>query len=122
MRGEIPHPGAWWQRSRLVIGWVVLSLVGCGSDTLNCGDQECPVGTYFDEYRAQREGFEVEAEVDPGSYSGGVAYRDFGEEECRYTCVVMQECPAWTFPVITEDCFTCATVDEGEVVGGECED
>jgi len=105
-----------------VIASLLLGVVGCGSDDLDCGEQTCPVGTYFDEYRASREGFEVDVEVDVTSYSGEVAFRNFGEEECRYTCVVMQECPEWTFPVITEDCFTCATVEEGELVGGECEE
>ena len=98
-----------------------LTLLACGGEPeVECGTQSCPVGTHFEEYQASREGFEVTVDVDVTTYDGGVAFRNFGEFECQYTCVVTQECPDWTFPVISADCFTCATVEDGEVVGGEC--
>ena len=63
----------------------------------------------------------MSVDIDVTAYAGGVAFWNFGEFECRYTCVVTQDCPEWTFPVISEDCFTCATVENGEVLGGACD-
>ena len=105
---------------RPVIGALVLPLLAGCPDDVDCSNKACPVGTKFDEYRAARDGFDLNIEHDPDTYDGQFAFRSFGEEECRYTCVAIQECPEWTFPVITADCFTCAAVVDGEVVGVEC--
>jgi hypothetical protein len=53
--------------------------------------------------------------------SSGNAVVDFAEDECAWTCVGDVECPDGTWPVITQDCFTCATNGpDGGIVGGEC--
>lgn len=106
---------------------VLVVLVGCKPADKNaaaesCGEQGCPVGTAWEEYRAVREGFEVSAGADPKSYGGEVAFKHFGEGECAWTCVTINACPDTTFPVITESCFTCGTVNaQGEVVQGTCD-
>ena len=102
-----------------VLGVLVLatsvSLLGCPQDDdIDCGPQECPVGTAYDEYQAQREGYDVDTVYDDSFHHAAVAYRTFGEAECRYQCVAIQECPAETVPVITEDCFTCGTWNDSE--------
>ena len=89
----------------------------------SCGDQECPVGTAFAEYREIRSGFELGVGLDPKSYSGEVAFQNFGEGSCTYTCETINACPDGTFPVISADCFTCGAVtDDGEVAQGDCGD
>jgi hypothetical protein len=92
----------------------------------DCGKAEtCPVGTVIEEYREDREGFEVSGDAagDVSEYEGGVAFRRFEQGSCEWACVAIQECPASTFPVITEDCFTCGTVNnDGDVVQGDCGD
>jgi hypothetical protein len=98
-------------------------LLGCEEDK-DCGEVEtCPVGTVIEEYRSDREGFELSGDVDGdyAGYDGGVAFRRFDNGTCEWACVAIQECPDPTFPVITEDCFTCGTVnDDGDVVQGDC--
>ena len=91
----------------------------------DCGKVEtCPVGTSIEEYRESREGFEVSGDLssDLSEYEGGVAFRHFTNGSCEWACVAIQECPDPTFPVITEDCFTCGTVNaDGDVVQGDCD-
>lgn len=99
-------------------------LASCAAEDVanSCGSQECPVGTAFSEYRAVREGFDLDADIDPLEYSGEVAFSTQGEGECRYTCETINACPEDTFPVITEDCFTCGAITaDGEVAQGSCE-
>ena len=108
---------------------LVMASLGCkqaGQTALEgakaCGDQECPVGTAFAEFRSVREGFELDVGFDPKTYSGEVAFKNFGEGECTYTCETINACPVDTFPVIREDCFTCGVVNaNGEVVQGACD-
>ncbi len=108
----------------------LLAVVGCkqaGESALDgaelCGQQECPVGTAFAEYRSVREGFELDVGLDPKTYSGDVAYKNFGEGECAYTCETIAPCPDPTFPVISATCFTCAVLDaDGEIEQGSCDD
>ncbi len=107
----------------LTLASLLLAACGDAADiAAECGATECPVGTAYDEYRAVRSGIDLEITVeDPTAYSGEIAFQNFGEGECQYTCVAIQACPEWTWPVITEDCFTCATMNEdGEVVDPEC--
>ena len=99
-------------------------LLGCNGEEIaqSCGEQSCPVGTAFEEYRATREGFDLDLAVDPAEYSGEVAFSTFGEGECSYQCVTINPCPEDTFPVIDEDCFTCGAItSDGDVVQGSCE-
>lgn len=110
--------------NRLIVALV--ALCACNKDSkLNqsdCGAQECPVGTAFSEYRADREGFDLSAGLDPATYSGEVAFSTFGESECAYQCETINPCPADTFPVITETCFTCGLITaDGEVAQGSCD-
>ena len=66
-------------------------------------------------------GVQVEGEVDPTDWSGGLAVRTFGEGECAFSCLAIQECPEGTWPVFSYSCFTCATLNSrGEVVQGSC--
>jgi hypothetical protein len=75
------------------LGWpaffalVVLSCVGGKDDEegeLECGTQLCPGGMRL-----------VTVETD---------------DACRASCEPIEPCPAWSVPVVTEDCFTCAVV------------
>ena len=104
---------------------LALVLFACNKDSkLNesdCGTQECPVGTAFAEYRADRQGFDLQAGLDPTTYSGEVAFSTFGESECAYQCETINPCPNGTFPVITDSCFTCGVVTpDGQVAQGDC--
>ena len=97
---------------------VVAGLVTACGDKDDCGvEQECPTGTVVEEYRANREGFEISGDGSSNGYDdydGSVAFRHFESGQCRWTCVAIQECPAETVPVITEDCFTCGTWNDSE--------
>ena len=109
-----------------LFGLLLLTLVACNKDSkLNesdCGEQTCPVGTSFAEYRADRQGFDLDVGVDPKTYSGEVAFSTFGESECSYQCETINPCPQDTFPVITADCFTCGVITpEGNVAQGSCD-
>ncbi len=110
----------------VLLATAVVALGACNKDSkLNeqdCGSQECPVGTAFAEYRADRAGFDLSAGADPKTYSGEVAFSTFGESECTYQCTTINPCPDSTFPVITNSCFTCGLLNaEGEVAQGECD-
>jgi len=73
----------------------------------SCGGT-CPAGTWRDEVRKSR--------------SGRVAYVDFSEGSCAWSCVAVAACPPETVPVITEDCFTCArAMPSGSLAGGSCD-
>lgn len=103
---------------------ISILLAGCNGEEIaqSCGEQSCPVGTAFEEYRAVREGFDLDLGLEPASYSGEIAFSTFGEGECSYQCVTINPCPEETFPVIDADCFTCGAVtSDGEVVQGACE-
>lgn len=86
-----------------------------------CGDRACPAGTYHDNYSANRTGFDLSATADVKTYSGGVAFKNMGEGECRFTCVLMQPCPEGSVPVMTETCATCAVVVDGELQQAACQ-
>ena len=108
---------------RRLMPLLALSL-GC-DEPVDCGKvQSCPVGTVVEEYRESREGFEIRgtASANYRDYTGGVAYRQYESGSCQWTCVAIQGCPTDTFPVISDDCFTCGTVnDDGDLVQGECD-
>jgi hypothetical protein len=109
----------------LLIGFVV-SCKGSKDDE-ECGTQTCPAGTAVDEYRSDRSGVNISAggSYNPGttSVSGKLAYANYGSSECRYTCVAFSECPPETWPVIDNECFTCATInDDGEPIHVDCGD
>lgn len=111
--------------TRVLLG-AALVLAACNKDSklnqADCGAQECPVGTAFSEYRADREGFDLDAGANPATYSGEVAFSTFGESECTYQCETINPCPEGTFPVITATCFTCGVITaEGDVAQGSCE-
>lgn len=109
---------------RLLVLLPFPSLFACGAENVanSCGAQECPVGTAFSEYRAVREGFDLDVAADPATYSGEVAFSTFGEGECLYQCETINPCPEDTFPVITADCFTCGAItSDGDVAQGSCE-
>ena len=101
--------------SRVTWSVALLCLVGtssCSRDVPKrppqCTDYACPVGTYPDEYRELSDSSEDYVNIIKG--------------ECRYACVAAQDCPDGWWPVITETCFTCATVlPSGENVGGDCD-
>lgn len=101
------------RRARL-IGALLSPLLGaCGGDPLpkqppQCSSYTCPVGTYADEYRLLSD--------------ESKQYVNVIEGECRYSCVAAQSCPEGWWPIITADCFSCATVlPSGDVLGGECD-
>ena len=73
----------------------------------SCGGA-CPAGTWRDEVRKSR--------------SSSIAYVDFVEGSCSWSCVAVADCPPETVPVITEDCFTCArAMPSGSLAGGSCD-
>ena len=115
-------------RINLFFSLVLVGLVACKDEVdPDCGDAECPVGTAYDVYHKDREGINVTVSGSHTSATsvskGQVAYKNYGEGECRYTCVAISECPEDTWPVITEDCFTCALLDDdGEPVSVDCGD
>lgn len=103
----------------------VATLFGCGNPQKtaeSCGLQECPVGTLFYESREVVEGIDIAAAYDPATYSGELAFSRVGEGRCEYYCQTMEPCDEGTFPVITEDCFTCGVVNQesGDVSQGVC--
>ncbi len=54
--------------------------------------------------------YDVSAGFNPATYDADGAFASFGMGDCEYYCSVIQACPEDTFPVITEDCFTCGVV------------
>ena len=93
-----------------------------GDIASQCGEKTCPVGTTYEEYRSMRDGYDIDLAVDPTTYSGELAFKNFEEGECKWTCVLIQGCPEGTFPVISEDCFTCGAItDDGQVLQGSCD-
>lgn len=111
--------------------WMTLILVmlatGCPNKNSNlnasdCGEQGCPIGTTPEEYRKDREGFEVQAGADPATYSGEVAFKTFGESECAYQCVAIFTCAEDQYPFITESCYACAGINpDGEIIQPDCD-
>lgn len=110
---------------RAVLGLAVL-LTSCGGGAevaASCGTFACPAGTAPVATASASQGFDVSGSVDPEAYDGGVAIRYFGFGACSYACEAYAACPSGTWPVLTQSCFTCATVnDDGEAVQGSCGD
>ena len=105
---------------------VLLWLAGCGSadgettdDTFSC-ERVCPAGTAVATSQQIEEGYDLDAAGDPSEYEGQIAFATFVEGRCTWTCATIQPCPPETFPVITEECFTCAALADGEIVQGGC--
>jgi len=108
---------------------MTLTTMGCNQADPNaiaesCGDQECPVGTAFYESRSVEGSWDIQAGLDPTSYSGEIAYSQYGAGECTYTCETLYPCQDGTVPVMTEACFTCAPFNDvdGVLPGHACED
>ena len=38
--------------------------------------------------------------------------QEAGEEQCQATCEPIEECPPWSYPIVTETCFTCMMISE----------
>ena len=92
-----------------------------GGATDICGVLSCPAGTTPVASASEASGTAIEGSLDPTSWSGGLAYRQFGEGECSLTCETIQACPEGSWPVISASCFTCASLDsEGNVVQAAC--
>ena len=120
-------------RALASVAWGVgvgLALTAC--DTTNkgmaaasgCDGAACPVGTSLEEARSVSS---TERDVSDGAgpsggESGGKGFSLMSEGSCSYACVADSPCPTGTWPVITEDCFTCALLDsDGQVIESECE-
>ncbi len=105
-----------------------LALPGCGdpgADAVEvakaCGQQRCPVGTALRESRSVTTGSDISGGYDPVTYKADGAYKRLGSGQCEYICQLIQPCPDGTFPVITEDCFTCGAIGSGGAVAqGAC--
>ncbi len=90
-----------------------------GTVAVECGRQECPMGTVVEEKRNVERGYDIS--MGPGAgYDPENAFQLFGEGKCEYACRVAFPCPAEMFPVIRSDCFTCGLVVDGMVVQGDC--
>ena len=93
--------------------WILagaIALVGCAQET--CPDvlPECPEGTTLTIISESKSVFNASvvvednrADADGDSYTYG---------ECSYSCVANTVCPEGTAELYTEDCFTCAPLDE----------
>ena len=111
-----------------VVGWGMVGLLalvagGCGDSVEeagnvaeSCGERACPNGTAFSEKRSFRGGTDVSAGVDVTQSSGEGAFASFGEGDCEYVCQAIQDCPATTFPIITQTCFTCGVILPNDTV------
>ena len=113
-----------------VIAFGVVFTIACkvdgGDADADCGDQVCPAGTAFEVYAESRVGINLTASGSAGidgNASGQLGYANYGEGECRYSCVAFAACPDGTWPVISNECYTCALLDDnGEVTSVECGD
>ncbi|HCH65616.1 MAG TPA: hypothetical protein DFR83_22625 [Deltaproteobacteria bacterium] len=116
------HAGSVVVKCRFIC-FFVIGACGLGKDDERCATAGCPVGTGLEEVRSLRAG---ERDVSDGSdppvgISGGRGVAFFEDEVCAWTCSAISECPSGTWPVITEDCFTCAILDDlGQVLDSEC--
>jgi len=105
---------------------VLLLAVACGNPNLaaqEC-DEECPIGTAIAKSAEITEAIDLDLGVDPSTYAGELAFKRVGEGSCEMECITIEPCDEGTFPVITEDCFTCGLVsaETGEVNQGSCSD
>jgi hypothetical protein len=92
---------------------VIIAFFGCkgkaDSEAARACEGTCPPGTYYDEYRAER--------------SSTTPHEDFEAGKCKYSCVASAPCPEGYWPVITEECFTCAVeVPSGDVASAVCDE
>lgn len=94
---------------------------GCtgGADS-PCAPPSCPAGTRPVALSASKNAIDVSTYASPRTWSGGIGYKTFGERSCQVACVATQACPAGTFPVITQNCFTCGQVVGDGVKQGAC--
>lgn len=88
----------------------VAVLAGCAQET--CPDvlPECPAGTTLTIVSTQKSVFNAEVVVDEGRADAEGESYTYGE--CSYSCVADTPCPEGTAEVYTDDCFTCAPLDE----------
>src|SRR5687767_10868043 len=103
---------------------LVLTLFACKPTDLDAAidcDTPCPAGTAVATSQQVSVGYDVDAAVDPATYSGEVGFKSFREGGCEWACATIQGCPEETFPVITTDCFTCGAIVDGEVLQGTCD-
>lgn len=103
---------------------LLLALLACGARKIaeECDASVCPVGTAPAESRALEGAIDLDLAFDPTTYAGEVAFKEISNGSCSVLCATIEPCDEGTFPVITEDCFTCGVVDEttGEVNQGSC--
>lgn len=88
-----------------------------------CGKQVCPTGTGVVEKRSIEggKGYDVSQGFDPATFdSKETAYLTFDKGECEYACSPLQACPDGTFPIITNDCFTCGAIIGDEIKQAVC--
>jgi hypothetical protein len=94
-----------------------------GETASACGKRSCPAGTRPEESRMLDASNDISGGYDPATYKAEGAYKRSGSGSCEYACVVTQACPDNTFPIITDECFTCGAIDdEGQVDQGVCSD
>lgn len=108
---------------------LAVSALGCSDPVAaaadvagSCGKQTCPAGTTPKESRTLSASNDVSAGYNPATYSADGAYKRYGSGSCEYACEVDQPCPANTFPVITQSCFTCGAVTSDGIAQGACTD
>lgn len=88
-----------------------------------CGKQVCPTGTGVVEKRSVEggKGYDVSQGFDPAEFDPKqTAYLTFDKGECEYACSPLQPCPDGTFPIITNDCFTCGAIIGDEIKQAVC--
>jgi hypothetical protein len=88
-----------------------------------CGKQLCPTGTGVVEKRSIEggKGYDVSQGFDPATFDPDQkAYLTFDKGECEYACTPLQACPDGTFPIITNDCFTCGAIIGDEIKQAVC--
>lgn len=88
-----------------------------------CGKQVCPTGTGVVEKRSIEggKGYDVSKGFDPSTFDPDQkAYLTFDKGECEYACTPLQACPDGTFPIITNDCFTCGAIIGDEIKQAVC--
>lgn len=105
---------------------LLLLAAACGDTNQaasNCLDVMCPVGTAPRLESELSEAIDLDVAFDPVTYAGEVAFKRVGEGSCEILCATIEPCDEGTFPVITEDCFTCGFVDSvsGGVDQGSCD-
>ena len=89
---------------------VVAALAGCAQET--CPDvlPECPEGTTLTIVSTSKSVYTGQVTVEDGRAEGDGEATHTGE--CSYSCVADTPCPEGTAELYTDDCFTCAPLDE----------